>query len=143
MILRPESLEFARYVIVFTTLPLSGFTPEAALDWYRFRWQVEPVFWRFRSVAQLGHLPKRDSESARVWLYGKLFTALLTEKLIAPTSALSPGGTRSSPPEVTPSRWREFRFQRTIGPDMPPQDVLAQWPEISRGLSESIRKCRP
>ena len=89
---RPESLEFARYVIVFTTLPASGFTPEAVLDRYRLRWQVQLVFRRFRSVAQLGHLPKRDSESARAWLYGKLFTALLTEKLIAHASALSPWG---------------------------------------------------
>lgn len=89
---KPQSLEFARYVIVFTTFPASRFTPEAVLDWYRLRWQVELVFKRFKSVAQLGHLPKRGSESSKAWLYGKLFAALLTEKLIAHASALSPWG---------------------------------------------------
>ncbi len=89
---KPQSLEFAKYVIVFTTLPEAGFTPEEVLDWYRLRWQVELVFKRFKSAAQLGHLPKRDGESSRAWLYGKLFTALLAEKLIAHASAVSPWG---------------------------------------------------
>ncbi len=89
---KPQSLEFARYVIVFTTFPAADFTPEDVLDWYRLRWQVELVFKRFKSVAGLGHLPKHDSESSKAWLYGKLFTALLAEKLIAHASAVSPWG---------------------------------------------------
>jgi len=89
---KPQSLEFAKYVIVFTTFPESGFAPETVLDWYRLRWQVELAFKRFKSVAQLGHLPKRGGESSKAWLYGKLFTALLTERLIAHASAFSPWG---------------------------------------------------
>jgi len=89
---KPQSLEFAKHVTVFTTFPEPGFTPEAVLDWYRLRWQVELVFKRFKSVAQLGHLPKRGGESSRAWLYGKLFAALLTERLIAHASSLSPWG---------------------------------------------------
>ena len=54
----------------------------------------------------------------------------------------------SSAPELTPSRWREFKFvlnqvQRTIEPDMSLHDVLTEWPDISRGLSEPMRKRRP
>ena len=89
---KPQSLEFAKYVIVFTTLPAPRFSPEAILDWYRLRWQVELVFKRFKSVAALGHLPKRGGESSKAWLYGKLFTALLTEKLMAHANAVSPWG---------------------------------------------------
>ena len=89
---RPQSPEFAKQVTVFTTLPASRFAPEAVLGRYRLRWQVEPVFRRFRSVAALGHLPKRGGESSRAWLYGKLFTALLTEKLMARANAVSPWG---------------------------------------------------
>lgn len=40
----------------------------------------------------MGHVPKHDSESAKAWLYGKLFTALLVEKLIAHATAVSPWG---------------------------------------------------
>jgi hypothetical protein len=62
------------------------------LEWYRFRWQIELVFKRFKQIAQLGHLPKQDPESAKAWLYGKLFVALLTDKVLAQARTLSPWG---------------------------------------------------
>lgn len=90
--LRPETLEYARHVIVFTTFPEAEHDAEAVLRWYRLRWQVELVFKRFKSLAGLGHLPKRDPTSARAWLYGKLLIALLTEKILRHAEALSPWG---------------------------------------------------
>ena len=90
--LRPETLQDAKYVIVFTTFPAREFSPEQVLDWYRTRWQVELVFKRFKSIAQLGHLPKHDERSAKSWLYGKLFVALLVEKLIGHARSISPWG---------------------------------------------------
>ena len=95
--LRPETLEFAKYVVVFTTFPAADFTPAAVLDCYRVRWQVELVFKRFKSITRLGHLPKHDAQSAQAWLYGKLFTALLVEKLVRHARAVSPWG--YGPPE--------------------------------------------
>ena len=89
---QPRTLAFARYVIVFTTFPEATSTARQVLDWYRARWQVELVFKRFKSLAQLGHLPKYDDDSARAWLYGKLLVALLVEKLVRHASALSPWG---------------------------------------------------
>ena len=47
---------------------------------------------RLKSLAQLGHLPKYDDQSSRAWLYGKLFVALLTQKLIRTGRELSPWG---------------------------------------------------
>ena len=90
--LKPETLEYAKFVILFTTFPESEFDAGRVLEWYRARWQVELVFKRFKSLARLGHLPKYDDESARAWLYGKLFAALLVEKLIRHASAISPWG---------------------------------------------------
>ena len=90
--LQPQALEFAKYVIVFTTFPAADFTDADILEWYRTRWQVELVFKRFKSLAQLGHLPKHDDESARAWLYGKLLAALLVEKLICHARSTSPWG---------------------------------------------------
>ena len=74
------------------------------LEWYRIRWQVELVLKRFKSLAQLGHLPKHDDQSAKAWPYDKLLVALLVEKLIRYTIAISawgyhPGAT-SAPPCV-------------------------------------------
>src|SRR5712691_4880909 len=75
MITRPGTLEFAKYVIVFTTCS-SGSTADV-LRSYRMRWQIELVFKRLKSLAQLGHVPKHDDRSSRAWLYGKLLVTLL------------------------------------------------------------------
>ena len=90
--LRPETLEFAKFITVFTTFPEGKFSTEMVLEWYRIRWQVELIFKRFKQIVDLGHVPKYDEHSARAWLYGKLLVALLTEKLISHASALSPWG---------------------------------------------------
>jgi hypothetical protein len=90
--LQAQTLLYANYVMVLTTLPQESFPPELILEYYRFRWQIELVFKRFKQIAQLGHLPKYDQQSAKAWLYGKLFVALLTEKLIHHAVALSPWG---------------------------------------------------
>lgn len=95
--LRPETLEYAKHVIVFTTYPATEFSATDVLEWYRTRWQVELVFKRFKSLAELGHLPKHDEHSARAWLYGKLFVALLVEKLIGHARAISPWGYHLEP----------------------------------------------
>ena len=95
--LQPKTLEYAKYVIVFTTYPATEFSATDILEWYRTRWQVELVFKRFKSLAELGHLPKHDQHSARAWLYGKLFVALLVEKLIGHARAISPWGYHLEP----------------------------------------------
>jgi len=90
--LEPATLRYAEFVLVLTTFPARDFPAERVLEYYRFRWQVELLFKRFKQLAQLGHLPKYDDESSQAWLYGKLFVTLLTEKLIAHARAFSPWG---------------------------------------------------
>ena len=90
MITRPGTLEFAKYPIVFTTRS-SGSTAEV-LRSYRMRWQIELVFERLKSPAQLGHVPKHGDRSSRVWLYGKLLVTLLAQKLIRIGHDISPSG---------------------------------------------------
>src|SRR6516165_6391998 len=86
------ALIYAQYVMVLTTFPEKEFPAALVLEWYRFRWQIELVFKRFKQIAQLGHLPKQDQESSTAWLYGKLFVALLTDKVLAQARAFSPWG---------------------------------------------------
>jgi hypothetical protein len=88
----PERLEYARYVLVFTTLPTGQASARQVLECYRLRWQIELTFKRLKSVVQLGHVPKQDDQSRRAWLYGKLFVALLSQKLARVGSAVSPWG---------------------------------------------------
>ena len=88
----PETLEYAKFVFVFSTFPEEEFSPKEVLEWYRLRWQIELVFKRFKQIADLGHLPKYDDQSSRAWLYGKLIVALLSEKLLQHANSFSPWG---------------------------------------------------
>ena len=90
--LKPATFFYAQYVILFTTFPEPSFKAAEVLEWYRARWQIELVFKRFKQIAQLGHLPKQDPESAIAWLYGKLIVALIAEKMIDYASSISPWG---------------------------------------------------
>lgn len=87
-----ETRAYANYVLVFTTLPKHKASTREVLECYRFRWQIELIFKRLKSIVQLGHIPKQDDQSIRAWLYGKLLVALLTQKLIRVGQTISPWG---------------------------------------------------
>ena len=82
--LKPEILEYAKYVIVFTTLESESASD--VLECYWLRWQIKRAFKRKKTLAQLGRLSKHDDRSARAWL---------TQKLIRWGAIFPPGGTRS------------------------------------------------
>ena len=90
--LKSETLLFAKYIILFTTFPRDEFSATDVLEGYRFRWQIELIFKRFKQIAQLGHLPKTDPVSVEAWLYGKLFVAILTQRIIDHADFISPWG---------------------------------------------------
>jgi hypothetical protein len=87
-----ETREYARYVMVFTTLPASEASGAQVLECYRQRWQIELTFKRLKSIVQLGHVPKQLDGSSRAWLYAKLLVALLAERLARVGSTISPWG---------------------------------------------------
>lgn len=89
--LRPETLEAAGYVLIFTTLD-SDIGALQVLQLYRLRWQIELEFKRLKSLIQLGHLKKHDPQAARSWLQGKLLVAFLIARLIAHAERVSPWG---------------------------------------------------
>ena len=103
---KAETLQYACYVMVFTTVPASRFRTAEVLEWYRVRWQIELVFKRLKTLAELGSLPKHDDQSARAWLYGKLLIALLGQKLERLGCDISPWGYR------LPEAWK---WQRVAG----------------------------
>jgi len=86
-----EALEAAQYFFLWTTLPRSC-SRIRVLELYRCRWQIELAFKRMKSIMGLGHLPKKDPESCRAWLHGKLFTSLLVECMIGAAKKFSPWG---------------------------------------------------
>ena len=89
---RPGTLESAEYVYVLVTLPRDVVAAREVLDLYRARWQIELCFKRLKSLLRLGHVPKRNDDSARAWIEGKLLTVLLIERLLGEARFFSPWG---------------------------------------------------
>jgi len=98
-----ESLQFAEYFMVWTTLS-HAFPTASVLELYRLRWQIELVFKRMKSILGLGHLPKKDPRSAKAWLQGKLFTGLLIERMVRAAESLSPWGYALAAPSQSMAR---------------------------------------
>ncbi len=89
---RSETLEAAGYIFIFTTLKADVASAANVLEIYRGRWQVELVFKRLKSILGFGYLPKRDKQSIRSWLEGKLLVALLLEALLVKGESFFPWG---------------------------------------------------
>lgn len=90
--IREETLKYAEYFVVFTTLSRKDMKASEILELYRARWQIELCFKRLKSIMRLGHLPKYDPESCKAWLHGKLFVALLVERIRQEAESFSPWG---------------------------------------------------
>ena len=88
---KEKSLEAAKYILVLTTLGRE-YSPSQILEYYRYRWQVEIVFKRLKSIIGLGHLKKYDELSAKAWLHGKLLVAFLIEAIVSAGTNFSPWG---------------------------------------------------
>jgi hypothetical protein len=92
--LSQAALFLAGYVYLWTTIPSGKMSSAQVLELYRVRWQIELAFKRMKSIMGLGQLPKFSDPSSRAWIHGKLFVALLIERLLDVAEHFSPWGYR-------------------------------------------------
>lgn len=88
----PRSLEAAKYILLLTSLPAATFPPADILTLYRFRWQIELAFKRFKSLAGLDSLPAKKPELAQAWLYARLIVAIIAEQIAGQVPDSPPSG---------------------------------------------------
>jgi len=88
----PRSLDAAKYILLLTSLPAATFPPADVLTLYRFRWQIELAFKRFKSLAGLDMLPAKKPELARAWIYARLIVAIIAEQITGQVPDSSPCG---------------------------------------------------
>jgi hypothetical protein len=93
----PATLESAEYIILFTTIAAERLSAREVLDVFRFRWQVELVFKRMKSILHLDEMAAQSYELCRTFLLAKLLAALLIDELIGKFGAFSPCGDGSAP----------------------------------------------
>ena len=91
-VIKPETIEHASYVTVFTTISRHWLSGADVLALYRDRWQIELVFKRLKSLVRISVLPKTDEQSCKAWLHAKLVIALLAERLYREAESFSPWG---------------------------------------------------
>jgi hypothetical protein len=72
-----RTLLAAGFVMVVSNLPELTWTASQILQLYRFRWQIELVFKRLKSVLHFDQLRAKDPQLAQVYLLTKLLVALL------------------------------------------------------------------
>lgn len=77
---------------LLTTVPLKQLSTASALELYRFRWQIELLFKRLKSLLHLDTLPSRQGPTAKSWMLARLLAAALAQQLVQPSGPLSPWG---------------------------------------------------
>jgi hypothetical protein len=77
---------------LLTTVPEADLKSETVLILYRFRWQIELIFKRLKSLLHLDTLPSRQGPTARSWMLARFLAAALAQELVEPSGALSPWG---------------------------------------------------
>jgi Transposase DDE domain len=114
--LKPETLELTGYVLVLTSTTATDFSAEEILEIYRFRWQIEIVFKRLKSLLLLDELPAKEPALVQTFLLSKLLAALLLEELTQSYLSFSPWGFRLRSPTSS------LPLAHSAGPD--PQHAL-------------------
>ena len=77
-----ESKQMNNYIVIATSLTCD-INPIDILELYRYRWQIELLFKRMKSLIQLGNLPNKKEENIFAWLDGKILCAMLVELIQA------------------------------------------------------------
>lgn len=98
----PKTLDAARYIFVFTTLPERMLSAKMVLELYRFRWQIELAFKRLKQILKLGRLPHQDPGAAEALILSKLVVALLLETFYRRATSFSPWGYSLDTAETKP-----------------------------------------
>ena len=79
--LKKETLEYAEWTMILTSLEATQISAEEIGKMYRLRWQIEIVIKRLKSCLEIDNLRSREgSKLSEVYLLGKSLYALMIEK---------------------------------------------------------------
>ena len=84
------TVEGWEYVVFFTTLSARLFPTEIILALYRFRWQIELAFKRYKSICGLAQVRTKLATRCQTVLWAKLLLIILLEDLGAQTETFPP-----------------------------------------------------
>jgi hypothetical protein len=88
-------LEWAKYLVLVTTVPKARLSDRDVLALFRLRWQGELQIKRDKSLGGLDRLPNFRDDTVASWICGKLLAQALARGLIAPVP-FPPGAGRTA-----------------------------------------------
>jgi hypothetical protein len=138
-----RSLLATGFVMVVSNLPDLSWTAADILAVYRFRWQIELVFKRLKSLLCFDHLRAKDPQLAQVYLLTKVLIALLLGEAqwrlaLAATQA-------GLDPQRPVSQWRLTQllletFRQAVCGSLTSEKILKHLSELDRYLSDEPRR---
>jgi Transposase DDE domain len=77
---KENQIKSTDYVFIYTTLP-EKYTQKEILEMYRYRWQIELLFKRMKSLLHIDEVRTHTTKSTEAFLWGKILVALLLERM--------------------------------------------------------------
>jgi hypothetical protein len=139
-----RSLLAAGFVMVVSNLPDLNWSAAQILDLYRFRWQVELVFKRLKSLLTLDHLRVTvDPNLAQTYLLTKILVALLLGEVQWRFVLADPDTFQD--PDHPISLWRFTQllhetFRQTMIGNLSWELIQSHWPLLKRYLGDDPRR---
>ena len=89
-----KSLEMSKYMCILTILKREKWEAEKVLELYKYRWQIELLFKRLKSLMRLDNTRAQSDKLCRVYYLSKMLGALLVEEMNEYGEFFSRGDTR-------------------------------------------------
>lgn len=138
-----RSLLAAGFVMVVSNLPEASWSACEILGLYRFRWQIELVFKRLKSILCFDHLRATDPHLAQVYLLSKLLIALLVTEGEWRLALAAPEMFQN--PDRPVSRWRLTQlalaaFRQSVCGVLTWEQIFEHLPLLDRYLCDEPRR---
>jgi hypothetical protein len=138
-----RTLLAAGFVMVVSNLPELAWSASEILALYRFRWQIELVFKRLKSILAFDHLRATDPQLAQVYLLSKLLIALLMTEAQWRLALAAPETFQD--PDHPVSQWRFMQlaltaFRQSVCGSLSWDKILQHLPKLDRYLCDEPRR---
>jgi hypothetical protein len=138
-----RSLFAAGFVLLATNLPIREWSIIQVFQLYRFRWQIELVFKRLKSLLNLDGLRAKNPQLAKVYLLGKIIAALLIERI--QLNLMHQYAEHFSSQERLVSFWRltallADQTRQIIRGEITLEKIIQAFPRLLRYLQDEPRK---
>lgn len=138
-----RTLLAAGFVMLVSNLPDPDWSAGEILGLYRFRWQIELVFKRLKSILCFDHLRATDPHLAQVYLLSKLLIALLVTEAEWRLALAAPETFQH--PDRPVSRWRLTQLalaalRHAVCGGVTWEQILTHLPQLARYLCDEPRR---